>query len=96
MFIVVDCIAGKVISNLLQLTHGLQYKDNVKGCLLVAVTKEPETRDNLRKIIELLPTLDLTNPRNVLTSDLKVVNMDVGYWEAQQNIHAHIVHLLDN
>ena len=50
----------------------------MKGCLLVAVTKAPETRDNLRKIIELLPTLDLTNPKNVLTSDLKVVNMVCG------------------
>ena len=59
----------------LQLTHGLQYKDSVKGCLLVAVTKAPETRDNLRKIFALLPSLDLTNPKNVLTSDLKVVNM---------------------
>ena len=62
----------------LRLTHRLQYKDSVKGCLLVAVTKAPETRDNLRKIIELLLTLDLTNPKNLLTSDLKVVNMVCG------------------
>ena len=32
----------------LQLTHGLQCKDSVKGYLIVAVTKAPETRDNLR------------------------------------------------
>ena len=25
----------------------LQYKDSVKGCLIVAVTMAPETRDNL-------------------------------------------------
>ena len=32
----------------LQLTHGIQYKDS-KGSQTVAVTKAPETRDNLRK-----------------------------------------------
>ena len=62
----------------LQLTHGLQCKDSVKGCLVVAVTKALETRYNIRKILKLLPSIDLTRPENVFTSDLKVINLIYG------------------
>ena len=46
--------------------------DFVKSCFLVKVYNAPETRFNLRRIFSLLPSLDLTNSKNIFTSDLKV------------------------
>ena len=62
----------------LQPTYNLDYVDSVKGCLLVAVTNAPETRENFTKFFQLIPTLDLTDPKTTLTSDLKVISMICG------------------
>ena len=56
----------------LQPVYGLEIVDSVKSCFLVAVSNAPETRFNLKRIFSLLPSLDLTDPKNIFTSDLKV------------------------
>ena len=55
-----------------------RQSDYFKGCLLAAVTNAPGTRSNLRQILGLFAFLDLTDPKHVFTSDLKVMNMVTG------------------
>ena len=57
----------------LQPVYGPDVLDSVKSCFILAVCDAPETRFNLSSIFALLPSLDLTNPTNVFTSDLKVI-----------------------
>ena len=62
----------------LQPTYNLDYIDSVKGCLLVDVTDAPKTRGNLRKKFQIFPILNLTDPKTMRTSDLKVISMICG------------------
>ena len=57
----------------LQPVYGTDVLDSVKSCFILAVCDAPETRFNLSSIFALPPSLDLTNPTNVFTSDLKVI-----------------------
>ena len=73
------CDSGKgFFKVVLQLIHGLEFKDSVKCCFIVAITDAPETRYNLRKIFSLLNEVDLMQENQTFTSDLKVVNLMVG------------------
>ena len=59
-----------LLKDVLQPIYGTATLDSVKSCFCDAL----EIRFNLRRIFASIPSLDLTNPTNVFTSDLKVIH----------------------
>ena len=68
--------SSRLLKIVLQPVYGLDIVDSVKSCFLVALCDVSDTRCNLGSIFALLPSLDLTDPGNIFTSDLKVF---IGY-----------------